>query len=90
MRYIGREQTNFMDVQSQKIVHHYTEAYQLLYKRSPKDMRMLGNGWVSVNGAKMRLTELEYLTRQLQLEYNQILLAEKRSIVKRLLTWFKQ
>jgi hypothetical protein len=79
-----------MDVHSEKILTHYTQAYQMLYKRSPKDVRMLGNGWVSVNGAKMRLTELEFLTNQLQLEYNQLVIAEKRGIVKRLLNWFKQ
>ena len=79
-----------MDMQSEKILSHYTQAYQLLYKRSPKDVRILGNGWVSVNGAKMRLTEVEFLTTQLQLEYNQLVLAERRGIVKRLLNWFKQ
>lgn len=79
-----------MDMHSENILTHYTQAYQLLYKRSPKDVRMLGNGWVSVNGAKMRLTELEFLTHQLQLEYNQLVIAEKRGIVKRLLNWFKQ
>lgn len=79
-----------MDMQSENILSHYTQAYQLLYKRTPKDIRILGNGWVSVNGAKMRLTEVEFLTTQLQLEYNQLVLAERRSIVKRLLNWFKQ
>ncbi len=79
-----------MDMQSEKILSHYTNAYQLLYKRTPKDVRILGNGWVSVNGAKMRLTEVEFLTQQLQLEYNQLVLAEKRGIVKRLLNWLKQ
>jgi hypothetical protein len=77
-------------MQSEKILSHYTQAYQMLYKRTPKDVRVLGSGWVSVNGAKMRLTELEFLTQQLQLEYNQLVLAERRGIVKRLLNWFKQ
>lgn len=80
-----------MDAQSEKIISHYAEAYQQLYKRTPKDVRILGNGWVSVNGAKMRVSELEYLTVQLQQEYNQgQTLEQRRSIVNRLLRWFKQ
>jgi hypothetical protein len=80
-----------MDAQSEKVISHYAEAYQQLYKRTPKDVRILGNGWVSVNGAKMRVSELEYLTVQLQQEYNQgRTLEQRRSIVNRLLKWFKQ
>jgi len=80
-----------MDAQSEKVISHYAEAYQQLYKRSPKDVRILGNGWVSVNGAKMRVSELEYLTIQLQQEYNQGRnLEQRRNIVNRLLKWFKQ
>jgi hypothetical protein len=80
-----------MDIQSEKVISHYAEAYQQLYKRTPKDVRILGNGWVSVNGAKMRVSELEYLTIQLQQEYNQgQTLEQRRSIVNRLLKWFKQ
>ena len=48
---------------------------------------MLDNGWVSVNGARMRATELEFLTQQLRIEYNQHL-DQRRSMVKRLIGWF--
>ncbi len=68
---------------------HYAEAYQKLYRRMPKDLRALDNNWVVVNGARMRVSELEYLTKQLQQEYNQSI-AQQRSIVNRLLKWFKQ
>lgn len=78
-----------MDAQSEKVMSHYAQAYQQLYKRSPKDLRILGNGWVSVNGAKMRVTEMEYLTIQLRQEYDQSL-AQRKNIVTRLLKWFKQ
>lgn len=78
-----------MDIQSQQILAHYTRAYQQLYKRTPKDLRLLGEGWVSINGARMRVTELAFLTQQLELEYNQEIV-ERRSIVNRLLRWFKQ
>jgi hypothetical protein len=80
-----------MDAQSEKVISHYAEAYQQLYKRTPKDVRILGNGWVSVNGAKMRVSELEYLTIQLKQEYSQgQIIEQRRNIVNRLLKWFKQ
>jgi hypothetical protein len=80
-----------MDAQSEKVISHYAEAYQQLYKCTPKDVRILGNGWVSVNGAKMRVSEIEYLTVQLQQEYNQGRnLEQRRNLVNRLLKWFKQ
>jgi len=67
----------------------YAEAYQKLYKRMPKDLHALDNNWVVVNGARMRVAELEYLTKQLQLEYSQSI-AERRNLVNRVLRWFKQ
>lgn len=80
-----------MDVHSQQIITHYAQAYQQLYKRSPKELRIMDNGWVNVNGAKMRVSELEYLTQQLQKEYYSMnTTLERRSVVNRLLKWFKQ
>ena len=78
-----------MDVGHDKVIAHYSEAYQKLYNRSPRDIQNLDNGWVIVNGARMKISELEYLTRQLQEEINQDLL-KRRSVVTRLLRWFKQ
>jgi hypothetical protein len=78
-----------MDLSSERALMNYSEAYQLLYSRKPKDLRALENGWVIVNGARMRVSELEYLTNQLQREYEQGR-EQKRSIVNRLLKWFKQ
>ena len=78
-----------MNATSEKAMIHYAQAYQRLYKRLPKDLRALDNNWVVVNGARMRVNELEYLTRQLQQEYDQSL-AQRRSMVNRLLKWFKQ
>lgn len=71
----------------QQTLSHYAQAYQQLYKKNPRDLRMLDNGWVSVNGARMRATELEFLTQQLRIEYNQHL-DQRRSMVKRLIGWF--
>lgn len=76
-------------VQADQIMNLYVEAYQKLYNRKPKDLRPLENGWVIVNGARMRLSELQFLTAQLQHEYNQGI-AERRSVVNRLLSWFKK
>ncbi len=77
-----------MDISSEKALLRYSEAYQLLYNRKPKDLRTLENGWVIVNGARMRVMELEYLTAQLQTEYRQGL-EQRRSVVQRLLKFFK-
>jgi hypothetical protein len=77
-----------MELQSEKVMAHYVAAYEKLYNRTPKDLRALDHEWVIVNGARMRVTELEYLTHQLQQEYLQGL-EQRRSVVKRLLQWFK-
>jgi hypothetical protein len=78
-----------MDVPHDKVIAHYADAYQKLYNRQPRDIQDLDNGWVIVNGARMRISELEHLTRQLQQEINQDLL-KRRNVVTRLLKWFKQ
>ncbi|PJF29416.1 MAG: hypothetical protein CUN52_08510 [Phototrophicales bacterium] len=71
----------------EKIVSSYTEAYQRLYNRKPKDLEMDGD-WVTVNGAKMKLADLQYLTEQLREEYDKGI-GEKKNVVNRLLKWFK-
>jgi hypothetical protein len=74
---------------SEKAMRFYSEAYQKLYNRRPKDLRALENGWVIVNGARMQVSELEHLTVQLQREYTQST-EQRRGVVMRLLKWFKQ
>lgn len=78
-----------VDVSAEKAMLHYSDAYQQLYNRRPKDLRALDDGWVIVNGARMRVSELEMLTTQLQHEYKRDI-DQRRSIVNRLLKWFKQ
>jgi hypothetical protein len=78
-----------MNVGHDKVIAYYSEAYQKLYNRRPRDIQNLDNGWVVVNGARMKISELEYLTGQLQQEINQDLL-KKRNVVTRLLKWLKQ
>lgn len=73
---------------AEKAMSHYADAYQKLYNRRPKDMRVVEEGWVLVNGARMRVTELEVLTTQLQHEYQRDT-DQRRSVVNRLLKWFK-
>lgn len=72
----------------EKVMSSYAEAYSKLYNRYPADLRALDNDWVLVNGARMRLSDLDNLTHQLQLEYKQVL-AQKRGMLKRLIKWFK-
>lgn len=77
-----------MEMGAEKVITSYTDAYQKLYNRSPKDLRAIDNDWVIVNGARMRVKELEYLTTQLLEEYTQGM-QQKRNVVVRLLNWFK-
>lgn len=72
----------------ERIMHNYVEAYEKLYNRRPKDLRAIDRDWIVVNGARMRFTELEELTSQLQQEYNQ-LVVQRRSIVQRLIRLFR-
>lgn len=72
----------------EKVVHNYMQAYQRLYRRTPSDLRILDQEWVIVNGARMRVTELEFLTSRLQQEYEQAASA-KRNVLSRLINWFK-
>ncbi|MCU0514394.1 MAG: hypothetical protein MUE40_17720 [Anaerolineae bacterium] len=72
----------------EKVVHSYTQAYQRLYRRIPSDLRILDQEWVIVNGARMRVSELEFLTTRLQQEYEQGAGA-RRSVITRLINWFK-
>lgn len=71
-----------------KIMANYTRAYQKLYKRTPKDLRVLDENWVIVNGARMRIMELEQLTYQLQREYDEAM-GHQRRIVSKLIKWFR-
>ena len=77
-----------MMVSSEQAMISYAEAYERLYKRTPRDLRAIDGNWVVVNGARMSVTELEYLTQQLQLEYRQGI-ADRRGVVARLIKWFK-
>lgn len=77
-----------MELTAEQAMTHYSQAYQKLYKRLPADIRTLDHEWVVVNGARMRATELQFLTEQLCREYDQNL-SQKKNVVKRLLAWFK-
>lgn len=73
----------------EKAMARYLDVYRSLYQRTPRELRDLGNEWVLVNGARMRVEELEHLADELNREYQQIL-ANKRNIVKKLLNWFSK
>jgi hypothetical protein len=65
----------------------YLEAYQALYRRTPRELRDLGSGWILVNDAKLTLPEFAQLTLQLQRELQQER-ARTRGLVNRLLRFF--
>ncbi len=71
----------------QQLLTDYTQTYQKVYQRTPREAIDLGNGWVLVNGARMTAAELTQLTAQLQREFEKIR-ANKRTMVTRLLKWF--
>jgi hypothetical protein len=73
---------------AEKAIAQYVHAHQQLYGRPPRDVRVLNRDWVIVNGAQIRVGELEHLTRQLALEYNQSL-TQRKSLVLKLLNFFK-
>lgn len=75
-----------MDFGSYQAVTQYAEAFQKLYRRQPRELRLVGDGWVLVNGAKMRVTDLEFLTAQLQREYQRTQ-THRRGLVTRLIAW---
>lgn len=75
-----------MDFGSYQIITQYAEAFEKLYHRQPRELRLVGEGWVLVNGARMRVADLEFLTAQLQREY-QHSQKNRRSIVSRLIAW---
>lgn len=77
-----------MSQNNNRVVNQYTEAYRRLYKRSPSDIQTLDRDWIIVNGARMRISELEFLTHQLEKEYEQTIRA-KKSVVSRLIKWFR-
>lgn len=72
----------------ENVMFNYAHAYEKLYNRRPRDLRAVDSDWVIVNGARMRLAELEHLTKQLQMEYSQTI-SNKRNLVSRLVKWFK-
>jgi hypothetical protein len=78
-----------MQLTSEQAIHIYTDAYNKLYKRQPKDIRVLDRDWVVVNGARMRVTELEFMTHQLEQEYRKAT-EGKKNVVLRLISWLKQ
>lgn len=71
----------------QQIIADYTQTYQKLYQRNPREATDLGDGWVLINGARMTATELTQLTAQLRKEFEKAR-ANKRTVVNRLLKWF--
>ena len=77
-----------MSISPETVIEHYATAYHKLYNRPPQELRVLNREWVVVNGARMRLSQLQYVTRQMQLEYDQGK-EERRNVLRRLIKWLK-
>jgi hypothetical protein len=76
-----------MALEAEKVMQNYLDAYKKLYSRMPQDLRAIDPEWIIVNGARMRLSELEYLTQQMRLEYEQIR-NQRKNLVGKLVKWF--
>ncbi len=76
-----------MTLETEHAMVQYTQAYLALYRRTPRELRDLGSGWVLVNNAKMSLTELERLTEQLKSELQQEQ-SRRKGLVGKLLKFF--
>lgn len=72
---------------TERAMVNYTQVYQALYRRAPRELRDLGSGWILVNGAKMTLSEFERLTHQMQAELQQEQ-SRKKGLVGKLLKFF--
>ncbi len=76
-------------VSAERAVLLYADAYKKFYKRLPRELRAIDHNWVIVNGARVQASELEYLTAHLLQAYNRNNV-QKRSLVTRLIHWFRQ
>lgn len=80
--------TSSPELASEKIIASYVEAYERLYERQPKQLDVLDSEWVIVNGARIHISDLAYLTTKLNQEYQQTV-TQKRGVVLRLISWLK-
>lgn len=78
-----------MQLTVDQTLQSYAIAYQRLYQRPPREMRALDREWVIINNAKIHISEVHYLTQQLEREYQQAR-AKKRGLVNKLIHWLKQ
>jgi hypothetical protein len=69
------------------IMQNYITVYKKLHNRIPQELRAIDVEWVLVNGARIRLVELEYMTVQMNNEYEQ-LRSQKKNLVAKLVKWF--
>ena len=68
------------------IITQYKQAYEKLYHRVPQYLYALDENWVIVNGARMRVIDLQYVVHQLNEEFNQKQV-KRQSVLHRLISW---
>lgn len=80
-----------MNVESsaERAIARYSAAYRALYGRSPRELCPDREGWVIVNGARVRVRELESLAAQLEADYADTRV-HRRVVISRLVTWLQK
>lgn len=76
-------------VSAERALLLYADAYKKLYKRLPRELRAIDHNWIIVNGSRVEASELQHLTAHLLQAYNRHNV-QKRSLVTRLINWFRQ
>jgi len=74
---------------AEQALTRYTAIYEKVYRRAPRDAKSVPGNWVIVNGAQMRVGDLELLTHQLEEEYRQQS-TQKKTVINKLIGWLKK
>ncbi len=77
-----------METSAERALTQYVAIYEKLYARAPKDVCILSEDWLVVNGAQMRASELVHLSEQMERDYI-LVQARKRGISARLYAWLR-
>lgn len=76
-----------MSPETHPTVVKYRDLYRKLYNREPKGFRNVDRDFVIVNETKIRISDLEALTAQLEQEYRQMQKTQRNTLLK-LVNWF--
>lgn len=77
-----------MQMSTEQALMCYADAYYRVYRQIPDDLCALDDSWGFVNGVRIHVSEVEWLTASLEQEF--ALQQQKRGVVVRLIEWFEQ